>query len=45
LKEIIAYDRKEAALLGDLTPWVLATVAYFLYLLVASYLVLRGHGV
>ncbi len=45
LSEIIAYDRKEAALIGALIPWVVATIAYFLYLIVGTWLVLHLHGV
>jgi general secretion pathway protein F len=40
----VEYDRKEAALIGELTPWVLGLIAYTLYLIVGAYAVIAGWG-
>ncbi|HEY3265463.1 MAG TPA: type II secretion system F family protein [Armatimonadota bacterium] len=40
LRHATRYDREEAALIGSLTPWVLGTIAYIMYLVVGSILAL-----
>lgn len=38
----LQYDKKEAALIADLTPWLLGLAAYTLYLIVGSYAVVAA---
>lgn len=41
----LQYDKTEAALIADLTPWILGVIAYTLYLIVGAYAVLTTGAV